>query len=223
MPLAYLILLIIAFVSARLHWPLTNLAVLAGTLVMCADLLVQLIRMLMKRIHISTLFGSIVLSVLSIGYAFTWLFWPGAFETAVFALLLSLVYVIYWLASKRKPTTRFVVILLVTMVLGVYTTMKPSSFFCMKNGFDPVQPHAPLTARHFLAWLYNQEGNYGASMQMLLDEKKYAEDKISKAEVERASSYYVDDLRNDLKTIDQAIVELNGKHWNNYVRLWSHY
>ena len=216
MPVAYFILILTAFIFNRLHFPFVNIITILGLIVLFADLITQLIRFMMKRIHISVFLASTALFFTAIGYTFMWLMWPAAKTVAVFGLIVSVAVVAYWLIRNLKPTWRFAITLVITMVLGVFVTMKNSSFYCMKNGIDPNNPVAPVFMKHYLAWSYNVEENRDAAMNMLMMEKRYLERGISEADHDRTAKEYHAAFKEDLLIVNNAVKDLSLGSWTNY-------
>lgn len=220
MPVAYLLLLVIAFVFGRIHWPGASLIILLSIGVMLVDLLIQFIRIMIGKIHVSTLLGSIALMILSVGYAYKWLFWPGAFFTSVFALVAGAAYLVYFVLSKRKPTARFVITTLTFVVLLSFAFMKESTLFCMKNDIDPKTLDAPVFSRHHLAWLYHREGNDGAAMSVLMNERAYIVKKLERLESDSHNEMYISIFQEDQRIVEEAIADLSAGRWNHYEPLF---
>ncbi len=217
MPIVYLLLIILAFVSSRLHWPLTSLAVIAGFLIATVDVLIQFIRVLMKRTHFSTLLGALALFFLSIGYLFFWLSWPGGFVMSCFGAIVALAFIVYWFIAKRKLNLRFGVVLTVFIVLSAFLSMKPSTFYCMKNDIDPHRPDAPIFILHELAWRYNREGNREAAMRLLLQEKQNIEAKQAYlAKEQRPDAYLIKDFEENELIVNAALDQLIKGGWTDY-------
>ena len=217
MPIVYLLLIIIAFVFTRLHWPFSSLAVLTGFFVMCVDIVIQIIRVWMKRTHFSTLLGALALSFLSVGYMYVWLSWPGSFIMGCLGAIVALAYIVYWFVSKRKLNLRFGVVLTVFVILAAFLSMKPSTFYCFKHDIDPNKPEAPLYNLHHLAWKYNTEGNKQAAMVLLLREKKDIEAKRAYlANQERPDSYMIKAFEENEMIADAALNNLMEGSWKEY-------
>lgn len=217
MPLAYLILICLSFFAARNHFPFSNLPVMLGIFLLLIDVIIQIIRKFAKRTHTSVWLSSITLVIVSVGYAFVWLSWPGGFFTGLFGLVCGVFMIFYWLRAKQKINLRFVSMSLIVLALGCFTFMKPSTFLCVKNNIDKHNPKAPIFILHDLSWRLNKEGNSAESMRILNLERKVVTKKLEYLRgTNQYDAYYKIVFKEDSAIIENAFSELSKGKWVNY-------
>ena len=222
MPIVYLILVIYSFVASQIHWPFGNLAILFGTLFLLADIVIQIIRLAMKKTTYPVLLLAISLCFLSVGYNFMWLSWPGMKLNAWFCLILALPGIILSFKLKKKALVRKLVTGFMFILLATFSFMKESTFFCFKHTISVDRPNdSPVFAVHRLAYILYQEGDKKQAKELLESIQQDLNKKTAYfRNLQRRDGFmlqiFIEDstiVRNDLEQLEQG-------DWLNYQYLW---
>lgn len=171
MPIIYIILVIYSFIASQIHWPLGNLALISGFLLLLLDVVIQLIRWAIKKTSYHVFLLALSLCFLGVGYLFLWLSWPGMKLLAWASLLLALPGIILSFRLKGKALPRKLVTGVIFSALAFFSFMKTSAFYCFKNNVSAENPmdDAPVFVVHQLAFILYHESEEERAEELLLE------------------------------------------------------
>lgn len=171
MPIVYLILVIYSFIASQIHWPLGNLALISGFLLLLVDVLVQLIRLALKKTSYHVFLLALSLCFLGAAYMFLWLSWPGMKVMAWASLILALPGILLSFRLKGKALPRKIITILIFVAVAVFSFMKTSDFYCFRNNISAENPmaDAPVFVVHRLAFILYQENEEARAEELLLE------------------------------------------------------
>lgn len=219
MPIAYFLLIVLSFIAARNHFPLSNIPVILGIFLMLADVIIQIIRLGRKKTHSTVLLSSVALLLISVGYTFVWLRWPGGMVNGLFGVVVGVIVLILWITKKQKKTIRFFILAFMTVVLGTFSFMKQSSLLCLRNNMDSNHPKGPVFLLHELAWYNYQEGDKVKAMNLLKEVQLNVNKKAAHFRNERDDDFYTRIFVEDSVIVSRSIEQVNNGNWFNYESL----
>lgn len=171
MPIVYIILVLYSFIASQIHWPLGNLALISGFMLLLVDVLVQLIRLAVKKTSYHVFLLALSLCFLGAAYQFLWLSWPGMKVMAWTSLILALPGILLSFRLKGKALPRKVITIVIFIAVAVFSFMKTSDFYCFRNNMSAENPmdDAPVFVVHHLAFILYQENEEERAEELLLE------------------------------------------------------
>lgn len=171
MPIIYIILVVYSFIASQIHWPFANLALISGFMLLLLDVLIQLIRLMLKKTSYHVLLLALSLCFLSVGYMFIWLSWPGMKLLAWTSLILALPGILLSFRLKQKVLPRKIITGVIFVALACFSFVKTSDFYCFKNNISAEKPmeDAPVFVVHQLAFILYHENDEERAEELLLE------------------------------------------------------
>ncbi|WP_341901805.1 hypothetical protein [Fluviicola taffensis] len=222
MPIIYLILVIYSFIASQVHWPFGNLTIIFGMLLLLTDIVIQIVRLAMKKTSYQLLLLSLSLCFLSVGYLFMWLDWPAMKLNAWLCLVLALPGIILSFKLKKKAFVRKLITGFMFILLASISFMKESTFYCFKHNMSVDNPNdSPVFVVHRLAYILYQEGDKKQAEELLESIRQDLNKKTAYFRtLERRDKFMLQIFIEDSTIVRNDLEQLEHGNWSNYQYLW---
>ena len=217
MLIAYIIVLGLGIFFKIMHWPFASIILLSSILLPTIDILVQLIRK--SEIKGGRALVSLSIAGLSFYFLFKLMYWPGDLFIFLFAIALSLPFVIWcFVQGIRKMTGLRIGIWLLCFGFAIWlvtlSRLDTRLTFMTENPENP-NDMMPIWVRYEVAFLYNQEGNYDKAEKVLLASIKAEEMELvsNTSQPNRAAQKNIELLKVDLE-------KTRNHEWTTYQVLY---
>jgi len=169
MLVAYIIILALGILFKIMHWPFASILLLVSIALPTLDILVQLIRK--SEIKGGKTLVSLSVAGISFFILFKLLYWPGDLFIFLFAMALTVPFVVWcFVQGIRKMTTLRISIWVLCLGFAIWlVTLSRLETRLAFMAEDPENPNEmmPVLVRYEIAYLYNQEGEYDKAENIL--------------------------------------------------------
>ncbi|MNK22637.1 hypothetical protein D3C87_409160 [compost metagenome] len=216
MPIVYIILVIYSFIASQIHWPFGNLALILGFMLLLLDVVIQVIRLALKKTTYHVFLLALSLCFLSVGYLFLWLFWPGMKLMAWASLILALPGIILSFKLKGKAVPRRIITGFLFAVVACFSLMKTSALYCFKNNISSENPvnEAPVFMVHRLAFLLYHENEEKRAEELLHEIQDNLNQKTAYFRALGKSRYMLEVFVKDSAIVSTDLEQVEHGNWS---------